>query len=632
MSDAPCPSCGIAYPSNLLACATTLTPGVAGLVRQALPGWSPDRGLCPVCAKTHASHFAARRSHVSLHNSTEPHTTFPYYHAAEESLLSQAERLPDYHTLPAAGVTIAFLDSGYYPHPDLAQAAGWPGDVPAWHLLSQRRWRTLVEEAGLRFVEYADLTDGGETVGLDVPSLWDGAGDSWHGQMTTSTAAGNGRLSGGHYRGYASEASLLAVKIGRGGGRIPEEDILRGLNWLLDEDRWQRYGVRVVNISVGGDFPEEWTTNPVCRAAHALAQRGVFVAAAAGNRGIDELLAPAQTPTVMTVGGVEDHNRRWRPGEIAEVETLSLYHHNTGTVHYQHKPIRKPEILALGRWVPAPVLPPSHVFHEMVAIDRVRRILRGESGDLPDDVRHGLLHDAAEHHEPSAQQVTVDVNHWMPEVWHGLRQRMNAHKWAHPYYQHVDGTSVAVTQVSAVAAQMVQANPNLHGGDIREILLATSLPLPHLLPRQTGPGLLQPARAVAAALRTRGGVLTGYPASGTPLSENELQKWLLRGTFAILAPDKAQEGWPVYFGLWAPGAHSVSLIGTFNRWHPCRLKLEPAANGWWHGALRLPGGMHHYRFWVVDAANPDGYWLRDPENQYTAESGYADAHSLIQLP
>ena len=131
VSDAPCPSCGMPYPSNLLACATTLTPGVAELVRQALPGWSPERGLCPVCAKTYASHFAARRSHVSLHNSTEPHTTFPYYHAAEESLLSQAERLPDYHTLPAAGVTIAFLDSGYYPHPDLAQAAGWPGDVPA---------------------------------------------------------------------------------------------------------------------------------------------------------------------------------------------------------------------------------------------------------------------------------------------------------------------------------------------------------------------------------------------------------------------------------------------------------------------------------------------------------------------
>ena len=50
------------------------------------------------------------------------------------------------------------------------------------------------------------------------------------------------------------------------------------------------------------------------------------------------------------------------------------------------------------------------------------------------------------------------------------------------------------------------------------------------------------------------------------------------------------------------------------------------------GRSGLPAGTHLYRFWVVDAAHPDGDWLRDPENQNTAESGYADAHSLIQLP
>ena len=61
------------------------------------------------------------------------------------------------------------------------------------------------------------------------------------------------------------------------------------------------------------------------------------------------------------------------------------------------------------------------------------------------------------------------------------------------------------------------------------------------------------------------------------------------------------------------------------------LGVAPAANGWWHGVARLPAGVHLYRFWVVDAAHPQGYWLRDPENQNTAESGYTDAHSLIHL-
>ncbi len=104
-----------------------------------------------------------------------------------------------------------------------------------------------------------------------------------------------------------------------------------------------------------------------------------------------------------------------------------------------------------------------------------------------------------------------DGNAMMPEVWHALRRRMNAHKWVHPYYQHVDGTSVAVAQVAAVAAQMFAANPALTGDDVRQMLVDSALPLPHILPRQTGAGLLQPAVAVAAALRAREGRAGRFP-------------------------------------------------------------------------------------------------------------------------
>ena len=627
MTETHCPICRQACDPRILATAVALQPTLIAQVTQVTPEWRPGDGLCPTCAARFQQRAAALRSHHSLHTTAEPHTTFPYYHRDEEHLLSQPERLPDYHTLTGAGVTMAFLDSGYYPHPDLTAAPAQLGDDLAWHQLTPQRWRALTEQARLRLVEYADLTDGGERIGLDQHSLWDGAGDSWHGQMTTCVAAGNGALSQGRYRGYAPEAQIVAIKIGRGGGRIPEDDILRGLQWLLEDDRWQRYGVRVVNISVGGDFPAEWQSNPVCRAAHALAQRGVFVAAAAGNRGVDELLAPAQTPTVMTVGGVEDHNRHWRPGIPEQVEALSLYHHNTGRVTYRHTPIHKPEILALGRWLPAPVLPPSHVFYEMAAIDHVRRVLRGEAGDLPVGLPR---HEAGEEAAPDA--LVVDPDHWMPEVWQGLRQRMNAHKWVHRHYQHVDGTSVAVTQVAAVAAQMLQANAQLDGRGVRELLIGTALPLPHLLPRQHGIGLLQPARAVAAALRTAGGALVGFPRSGSVLSESELQKWRVHGT--LPTQDYAAErgdGTIVYFGVWLPNAARVSLIGAFNHWQPDALPLQQTTNGWWHGVLRLTPGKHPYRFWVVDATHPQGRWLRDPENAETTESGYQDAHSQITL-
>jgi serine protease AprX len=218
----------------------------------------------------------------------------------------------------------------------------------------------------------------------------------------------------------------------------------------------------------------------------------------------------------------------------------------------------------------------------------------------------------------------------MPEVWHALRRRMNAHKWVHPYYQHVDGTSVSVAQVSAVAAQMFAANPLLTGDEVRQILLDTALPLPHLSHLSIGAGLLQPAGAVAAALRARGGMLEGFPVSGVRLREHELQKWAAQGTLALLTPaDAPSPAGTVYFGCYAPHARSVSLVGTFNRWTPEQLLLRQATPGWWHAAVQLPAGAHLYRFWIEGGeASP---WRRDYENPNCSESGYHDGHSVVVI-
>lgn len=246
-----CPLCQYPHHRQILAYGAHLQPKLFKLIHQLLPGWQPRDGLCPDCALQLQQRFAAQRQNHSLHTTTDPHTTFPYHHQDEEYVLGQTERLADYFTFAAQGVTVAFLDSGYFPHPDL----GAP-----------------IKDSG-RLVDYIDLTDGGERTGLEQVSLWDGAGDSWHGQMTSVIACGNGQLSGGRYRGFAPAASILPIKIGRGGGRIPEEDILTGLQWLLRDDNWARYHVRVVNISVGGDFVQPWDQNPVCLVAEALADR-----------------------------------------------------------------------------------------------------------------------------------------------------------------------------------------------------------------------------------------------------------------------------------------------------------------------------------------------------------------------
>jgi serine protease AprX len=316
-------------------------------------------------------------------------------------------------------------------------------------------------------------------------------------------------------------------------------------------------------------------------------------------------------------------------------ERLALYHHNYGEVEYGQERRRKPELLALARWLPSPVLPPSAVFREAHTIGRLRHVLQG---DDEQNIQRLLTHWQRSLHKAGDGLPQLDEEEQvMPEVWHALRRRMNAHKWVHPYYQHVDGTSVAVAQVSAVAAQMAGANPNLGGEEMRRILLQTALPLSHLPAAQAGAGLLvQPAQAVAAALRAAGGPLQGYPRSGTPLSEAELQKWVAQGKLPVLTLENLpQAAGAVYFGCFAPHALDISLVGSFNQWLPGRLPLRPAANGWWHAALLLPPGTYPYRFWIeraggADAAN-SGAWRCDDENPARCESGYQDDHSVVIL-
>ena len=614
-----CPLCGEPVDARLLTKSSELRLPIIQLIRQRYPHWQPEQGICPTCALVQAQGLADQRSRSSLHTATEPPTTFPYYHASEATVLAQPERLPDYPMFSGRGVTIAFLDSGYFPHPDLAELSTWAGGVPDWAHCAPDQFREILQGAALRIVQYVDLTHHDERVGVEQPSLWAGDADSWHGQMTTTVALGNGLLSGGRFRGYAPRARLLAIKIGRGGGRIPEEDILRGLNWLLHNNNWRRYNVRVLNVSVGGDFPEIWQNNAVCLAAEALSAQGVLIAAAAGNRGRDELVAPAQAPSVLTVGGYDDANRRWNPMVADEVEQLTLYSHNYGTVIGPQEPIRKPELLALARWLPAPILPVSPVFREMVAI-----------GELQD-----LLHRYAEQAQTeSTLGLPLPLPTWLSEAWQAVRKGSNAHKWVDPYYQHVDGTSVAVAQVSAVAAQMFEANPNLTATMVRALLLATALPLEQQPAPFVGNGILQPAQAVAAALRMPNGILADLPLSATLVHPGKLQKWLAQGTVALLKLANATatlQQQAVYFGYYAPQAAAVDLIGDFNAWQPDRLHLQRLPNGWWQGVVHLPPGKHHYRFWIDTGPFTPEEWQPDPENPVRSESGYQQGHSVVTI-
>src|SRR5207253_7427452 len=168
------------------------------------------------------------------------------------------------------GVTIAFLDSGFYSHHDLTQPRN---RIVAYHSI---------------FAE-----DGDDT------SLQTNDVASWHGMMTSVVAAGSGALSNGFYRGIASEANVVLVKVGRT-GRISEDQIRRGLEWVLAHH--EEHNIRVVNISAGGDFDESYLTNKLSQTVERCTHQGLTVVCAVGNAGHipgHPVLPPASAPSCI---------------------------------------------------------------------------------------------------------------------------------------------------------------------------------------------------------------------------------------------------------------------------------------------------------------------------------------------
>lgn len=177
------------------------------------------------------------------------------------------------------GVTVAFLDSGFYPHPDLVTPVN-------------------------RVIAYEDLT--GERRGLRSTSSIESW--QWHGTQTSVVAAGNGQLSNGVYRGLAHESELVLAKVSEG-GRITEDKIAEGIHWVIANR--ERYNIRVLNISLGGDEDVPCSKSIIDQAAQEATSQGIVVVAAAGNSGAEgrHSIPPANSPSVITVGGYTDHNQ-----------------------------------------------------------------------------------------------------------------------------------------------------------------------------------------------------------------------------------------------------------------------------------------------------------------------------------
>ncbi|HET7112129.1 MAG TPA: S8 family serine peptidase [Pyrinomonadaceae bacterium] len=350
------------------------------------------------------------------------------------------------------GITIAFLDSGFYAHSDLTE----PVDrIVAYHSI------------------FPDIDDRALLHKPDVAS--------WHGMMTSVVAAGNGYLSNGLYRSIAPEAKVVLVKIGKS-GRIPESQIEMGLRWVLANK--EKYDIRIVNISAGGDFEQSYLQNSLCRLVEETVRGGVTVVCAVGNAGLapgHPVLPPANSPSSIAVGGLDDQN--------------SLDRARRGMYRSSYGPtvdgLQKPELIAPGIWVAAPILPhtptadEAHLYAELdaAADDELSKIIAGHSGVDKD------LDEARELAAPLLRQlITIKL------------QEGNV---INQHYKFVDGTSFASPIVASIVACMLEANPKLTPQRVKRILIDTAERVDGVGVDRQGWGVVVPRKAVEMALRSQ---------------------------------------------------------------------------------------------------------------------------------
>jgi serine protease AprX len=341
------------------------------------------------------------------------------------------------------GVTIAFLDSGFFAHDELTK----PRDrIIAYHDLGAPR-------AGRRALREPDVS-------------------SWHGMMTSVVAAGNGA-----YPGLASEADLVLVKVGSA-ARIVHDDIGRGLRWVTA--RRERHRTRVINISCGGDYEASYLTDALSCAAEAASRAGIVVVAAVGNGGGSPrpiVLPPASAPSVIAVGGIDDGG-----GPGAEI---SGYHSSYGPTI---DGLQKPDLVAPAIWIAAPILPGSEVARHAALLDDLHRAKDTELAAILG----------------AWPGIHADLEATLGQGASFVRELVAAKRRAQQVLsatvKHVDGTSFAAPIVSSVVAQMLEAKPSLTPSAVRRILIATARPLPGIPRDRQGFGLIQPRAAVEAAL------------------------------------------------------------------------------------------------------------------------------------
>jgi len=209
------------------------------------------------------------------------------------------------------------------------------------------------------------------------------------------------------------------------------------------------------------------------------------VICAVGNAGMSRghpVLPPASSPSAIAVGGLDDQN--------------SLDRARRGMYRSSYGPtidgLQKPEVIAPGIWVAAPILPHTPTADEAH--------LYSELDAAPDDELAGIveLHKGIDRDLDEASDLPIPLLRQLITIKLREGNVINQH------YKYVDGTSFAAPIVSSIVACMLEANPGLTPQQVKRILIDTAERVPSIEVERQGWGVVGAMPAVEVALKLNG--------------------------------------------------------------------------------------------------------------------------------
>ena len=305
--------------------------------------------------------------------------------------------------------------------------------------------------------------------------------DAGHGTFVAGLIAGDGSASlpleeGGwattRFRGVAPGADVVAIKVLDRFGQGRASTVIAGIAWAIAHK--DALGIRVLNISIGGNPSGPTAEDPMAQAVEAAWKAGIVVVCAAGNEGEfgpGGVLSPGNDPAVITVGASDTR-------QTADVgDDVVCAYSSMGPTLYDE--VAKPDLVAPGN-------------------------------------RLVSLRERASYIDRTFPENVVPVAEYAPSAPPSVKSS----------YFRLSGTSTAAPVVAGAAALLLEQDPSLTPDDVKLRLMRSADPLPGATALHQGAGLLDVDGALAQTSRAEEPMLSTDLGDGTTiLSEDTYVEW-----------------------------------------------------------------------------------------------------------